>query len=106
MYRLNFYVPASHLESVKEAVFAAGAGRIGNYDRCSWQVAGDGQFLPGVGSDPHIGAAGELATVIEYKVEMVCHADHIEAAVLALKTAHPYEQPAWDVVATRTEFGS
>ena len=105
MYRLNFYVPASHLESVKDAVFAAGAGRIGHYERCSWQVAGEGQFLPLVESDPYIGVRGELTSVAEYKVEMVCHPDCIDAAVRALKTTHPYEQPAWDVVATLTEFG-
>ncbi|MEP1470500.1 MAG: NGG1p interacting factor NIF3 [Halieaceae bacterium] len=104
MYRLSFYVPASHLDTVKDAVFAAGAGRIGHYERCSWQAEGEGQFLPVAGSDPHIGMQGELTTLVEYKVEMVCHPECIEAAVRALKTAHPYEQPAWDVVATLTEF--
>lgn len=104
MYRLNFYVPASHLEAVKDAVFAAGAGEIGHYERCCWQTAGEGQFLPVTGSDPHVGVHGELSTVVEYKVEMVCDPGCIEAAVRALKTAHPYEQPAWDVVATVAEF--
>lgn len=104
MYRLNFYVPESHLEVVKDALFAAGAGSIGQYQRCSWQVAGEGQFLPGAGSKPRIGAPGELEKLVEYKVEMVCHPDYIEAAVVALKAAHPYEEPAWDVVAVVTDF--
>ncbi len=104
MYRINFYVPASHLELVKDALFEAGAGSLGGYQRCSWQVAGEGQFLPGADSDPHIGTAGQLERVEEYKVEMVCHPDCISAAIDALKAAHPYEEPAWDVVATLSEF--
>ena len=55
MYKLCFYVPESHLEEVKEAVFAAGAGKMGDYDACAWQTAGQGQFRPGEGADPHIG---------------------------------------------------
>jgi hypothetical protein len=60
--------------------------------------------LPGPGSEPRIGAPGELEKLLEYKVEMVCHPDYIEAAVVALKATHPYEEPAWDVVAIVTEF--
>ena len=106
MYRINFYVPASHLEVVKDALFDAGAGSIGDYQRCSWQVAGEGQFLPGDNSNPRIGTRGDLEKVAEYKVEMVCHRDCIEAAIAALKAAHPYEEPAWDVVAMVTDFGA
>ncbi len=63
MYTLCFYVPESTLEDVKSAVFAAGAGRIGNYEQCCWQVEGQGQFRPLAGSDPAIGEQGELETV-------------------------------------------
>ncbi len=104
MYKLCFYVPAEHLESVKNAVFDAGAGRIGDYDRCCWQVAGTGQFRPLEGSDPFIGATGELERVPEYRVEMVCAPEYIAAAVSALQSAHPYEEPAWDVVALVTDY--
>ncbi len=97
MYKLAFFVPASHVESVKEALFAAGAGRIGNYDRCSWQVLGQGQFRPLEGADPFLGQADQVETVEEYKVEMVCDAAHIQQAVAALKQAHPYETPAYEV---------
>lgn len=104
MYKLCFYVPESHLEAVKTAVFAAGAGSIGDYDSCCWQVAGQGQFRPLAGSDPFIGAAGAVETVAEYRVEMVCAQAHIRAAVQAMRDAHPYEEPAWDVVAVVTDI--
>lgn len=98
MYKLGFYVPASHLEQVKQAVFATGAGRIGNYDCCCWQVAGQGQFRPLDGSKPWIGRQGSVETVEEYRVELVCVEELIKAAVAAMKLAHPYEEPAYDVV--------
>ncbi|WP_341708880.1 YqfO family protein [Halopseudomonas sp.] len=97
MFKLCFFVPVSHVEQVKQAVFAAGAGRLGDYDCCSWQVLGTGQFRPLDGSQPFIGQAGVVEQVEEYRVEMLCAADCIEAAVTALRQAHPYEEPAFDV---------
>jgi hypothetical protein len=97
MHKLCFFVPGTHLESVKQAVFEAGAGNIGEYDSCCWQTLGQGQFRPSPASQPFIGQQGKLETVDEYRVEMVCADDRIEAAVLALKQAHPYEEPAYDV---------
>jgi hypothetical protein len=97
MYKLCFYVPASHLEPVKQAVFQAGAGHIGAYDQCAWQVLGEGQFRPLSGSQPFIGHAGHVEKVPEYKVEVVC-ADVLIASVVAqLKQTHPYEEPAYQV---------
>jgi len=97
MYKLVFFVPESHLEQVKSAVFAAGAGRIGNYDQCCWQVMGEGQFRPLPGSDAFIGKLNQLEQVVEYRVEMVCDDAFIQPAVAALRQAHPYEEPAFDV---------
>lgn len=97
MYKLVFYVPDSHLELVKFAVFAAGAGRIGNYDQCCWQVPGVGQFRPLPGSQAFIGELNQLEQLYEYRVEMVCADAFIKAAVAALRQAHPYEEPAFDV---------
>lgn len=97
MYKLVFFVPESHLEQVKQAVFAAGAGRIGDYDSCCWQTLGQGQFRPLQGSNPYLGQQGEVETVEEYRVEMVCADKLIGAAVKALVDAHPYEEPAYDV---------
>ncbi|MDP2228938.1 MAG: NGG1p interacting factor NIF3 [Moraxellaceae bacterium] len=98
MFKITFYVPPSHLESVKAALFAAGAGRIGHYEACAWQVEGTGQFRPLAGSTPFVGETGRLETVAEYRVELVCAESCIAAAVAALKAAHPYETPAYDVV--------
>ncbi|PHS62344.1 MAG: NGG1p interacting factor NIF3 [Thalassobium sp.] len=97
MYKFVFFVPQSHVEDVKAAVFAAGGGKIGDYQECCWQVAGSGQFRPSAAANPFIGNAGELERVDEYRVEMVCADDQIRAAVAALKAAHPYEEPAYDV---------
>jgi len=104
VYKLCFYVPESHLEEVKTAVFSAGAGRIGDYDSCCWQVLGQGQFRPLTGSDPFLGRQGEVEKVAEYRVELVCAAQYIKAAMQALRDAHPYEEPAWDAVALVTEL--
>jgi len=98
-YKLCVYIPDSHVDSVKQAMFDAGAGRIGDYDCCAWQVAGEGQFRPLEGSDPFLGKHGELEKVREYRVEMICAVEHLEAAIAALKLSHPYEEPAYDVIA-------
>jgi len=98
MVKLNFFVPEEHLESVKQALFAAGAGRIGNYDSCCWQTLGTGQFRPLQGSDPFLGQQGKVEQVAEYKVELVCEDSVIKAVIEALKRSHPYDEPAFDVI--------
>ena len=98
LYNLSFFVHDAYLETVKQSVFGAGAGKIGDYVQYCWQVFGGGQFLPLAGSDPFIGQQLQLEAVPEYKVEMVCSEKAITAAVEALKQAHPYETPAYDVV--------
>jgi hypothetical protein len=99
VYKLCFYVPETHLEAVKTAVFATGAGRIGDYDSCCWQVRGEGQFRPLAGSDPFLGSQGELERLPEWRVELVCDDDVVHDAVAALLAAHPFEEPAWDLIA-------
>ncbi len=97
MYKLVFFVPESHLGIVKKAVFAAGAGKLGNYDQCCWQVLGRGQFRPLPGANPYCGKAGELECLPEYRVELVCADEYIRPAIAALRAAHPYETPAFDL---------
>ena len=97
MYKLSFFVPDSHVETVKTAVFAAGGGRIGNYDSCAWQVLGQGQFRALDGSQPFIGQVGQVEVVEEWKVELVVADELIVAVVAALKLSHPYETPAYEV---------
>ncbi|WP_085673456.1 MULTISPECIES: NGG1p interacting factor NIF3 [unclassified Pseudomonas] len=97
MYKLAFFVPASHVEGVKAAVFAAGGGRIGDYDHCAWQTLGQGQFRPLDGSQPFLGQTGQVEVVEEWKVELVVADDLIVQVVAALKRSHPYETPAYEV---------
>lgn len=96
MIKLCFFVPLEALEAVKSAVFAAGAGRIGQYDQCCWQCEGTGQFRPLDGSDPYLGQTGQLETVVEYKVETVCADERLRDVIVALRKAHPYEEPAYE----------
>lgn len=98
MYKLSFFVPESHLDTVKIAVFNAGAGTIGNYEYCCWQTKGQGQFKPLAGSSPAIGAHNQIIKLSEWKVEMVCDSEDIKAVIEALKLTHPYEQAAYDVI--------
>ena len=98
MVKLNFFVPESHLERVKQALFDAGAGKIGAYDSCCWQTLGTGQFRGLEGSDPFLGEKGGIEQFPEYKVELVCEDALIRDVVAALKAAHPYEEPAYDVI--------
>ncbi len=102
MYQLIFYVPESHLQSVKAALFKAGAGRIGDYDQCAWQTLGSGQFRPLSASTPFIGSVNQLESLAEYKVEMVCEAGKIKAVLQALLAAHPYQTPAYSVLEMKT----
>lgn len=97
MFKLCIYIPETHLEPVKQAIFAAGAGRIGDYDRCCWQVLGTGQFRPLDGSQPFIGQQGEVEQVAEYRVETVCADNVVDDVLAAMRRAHPFEEPAFDL---------
>jgi structural hemagglutinin/hemolysin toxin protein RtxA len=97
MYKICFYSPTSHADEVKNAMFAEGAGKIGNYSCCAWQVLGEGQFMPLEGSHAFIGEQHQLEKISEYKIEMICDDAHIHDVITALKKAHPYEEPAYQV---------
>ena len=95
--KLVVFVPREALDTVREALFAAGAGRIGDYERCSWYTAGTGTFLGGEGTEPTIGRAGREERTPELRVETVVPGDRIEAVIAALLAAHPYEEVAYDL---------
>ena len=97
MYKLSFYVPETHLEPVKNALFAKGAGHYNAYDQCCWQVQGLGQFRPLANSHPFLGQINQLEQVVEYKVEIICADAVIKDVVQALLDAHPYEEPAYEI---------
>ncbi|WP_445165762.1 Nif3-like dinuclear metal center hexameric protein [Mycolicibacterium sp. Dal123E01] len=92
------FVPAADGEAVRAALFAAGAGHIGDYSCCSWSVAGTGQFLPLEGATPAIGTVGSIELLAEDRVEMVAPSRRRAEVLAALRAAHPYEEPAFDVV--------
>ena len=90
-------MPREALEATRDAVFAAGAGRIGDYERCSWYAAGTGTYLGGEGTNPTLGEAGREERAAELRVETVVSEQLLADVVRALKEAHPYEEPAYDV---------
>lgn len=98
MYKIFFYAPTTHVEAIKSAMFAAGAGCLGHYANCAWQVLGEGQFMPLAGSHAFIGTEEQLEKVAEYRVEMLCSETSLPATLAALKKTHPYEEPAYGVV--------
>ena len=99
MHKLVWFVPEDALDVTRDAVFAAGAGRIGNYERCSWYTAGTGTFLPREGAEPTTGEVGKEEHVRELRVETVVPVESADAVVRALVDAHPYEEVAFELYA-------
>jgi hypothetical protein len=97
---LVFYCPLDATETVLAAVFAAGAGSVGDYTECAWMVEGIGQFRPGAGADPAVGTIGDLERLPEHRVEVTLPPERRSAIVAALRAAHPYEEPAFHGVPT------
>ena len=97
LHKLVWFVPEQALEATRKAVFDAGAGRIGEYERCSWYTAGTGTFLAGEGADPAVGEVGEEERVAELRVETVVPVERAADVVRALVAAHPYEEVAYEL---------
>jgi hypothetical protein len=95
--KLVWFVPEDALDATRDAVFGAGAGRIGGYERCSWYTAGTGTFFAGEGTSPALGERGRDERVDELRVETVVPAERVAEVVTALRRAHPYEEPAYDL---------
>ena len=98
IYKISFYAPIDQVDTIKNAMFAAGAGKLGNYSHCAWQVLGEGQYQPLEGSTPYQGSTHHIEKALEYKVEMICHADYIHDVMKAFRKVHPYEEPAYQVI--------
>lgn len=99
------FVPAARVDEVRAGMVAAGAGGIGRYSSCSFELEGHGTFVPGEGSSPVTGSHGELSRDAETRLEMIVPAGRIDAVVAALVRSHPYDEPAYDVIATRSNAG-
>ncbi len=97
-YKLITFVPVDHVNEVADAIYRAGAGQIGNYSNCGFQTEGTGTFLPLDGARPAVGEKGRFETVAEMRLESVVGAGKVAAVVAAMRKAHPYETPAFDVV--------
>jgi hypothetical protein len=95
--KLVWFVPEDALDATRDAVFQAGGGRIGDYERCSWYATGTGTFLGGDSTAPAIGESGREERVPELRVETIMPEDRVRDAIVALRLAHPYEEPAYDV---------
>lgn len=98
MFKIIVFVPKNHSEKVKEEMFNAGAGKFKNYDRCSFESEGIGQFRPLKDSKPFIGTLDHLERVPELKVEMICPKERLKEVISAMRKAHPYEEVAFDVI--------
>lgn len=97
--KLIYFVPETHLETTKTAVFEAGAGQQGDYEHCAWQCTGQGQFRPNANASPYLGQAGELEQVSEYRVETLLTREKGKQVIAALRDSHPYEEPAYELIA-------
>ena len=95
--KLVVFVPREALDAVRDALFSAGAGRIGDYERCSWFTEGTGTFLGGEGTSPAVGQPGREERVAELRLETVFPLERQDEVIAALRRAHPYEEPAFDV---------
>ncbi len=104
--KLSVFVPAGDADALRAALGDAGAGHLGDYDRCSFSTPGEGRFRPLAGANPTIGAVGDLEVVEEVRVEVVVPRDRRARVVQALLAAHPYEEPAYDVVELADPGGS
>lgn len=98
MLKLIYYVPEAYLESTKTAIFNAGAGGIGDYEHCAWQVLGTGQFKPVKDAKPFIGELDTLEQVPEWRVETIVPDELAAVVAQALRVSHPYEEPAFEFI--------
>lgn len=96
-YKLVVYVPITNAETVREAIGAAGGGKIGNYSFCSFSARGVGRFKPEAGANPHIGEVEKFESVEEERVEVTVGAEVVDTVIGAMKAAHPYDEVAYDL---------
>lgn len=98
MLKIIVFIPKKFSEKVKEEMFKAGAGKFKNYDYCSFETEGIGQFRPLKNAKPFVGTIEKLEKVIEVRVEMICEEQCLENVVSAMRKSHPYEEVAFDVI--------
>src|SRR5205814_2146553 len=100
--KIVVFVPDSELARVSDALFAAGAGHIGQYSQCSYRLAGTGTFFGSDAANPAVGQKGRREEVSEWRLEIICPEERVSAAIAAMRQAHSYEEPAYDVYRLKT----
>lgn len=90
-------VPETHAEAVRKALGESGAGKIGNYDFCSFSVKGVGRFRPLKNANPSIGEIGKIEEVAEEQIQTICRKSDLHRIIVAVKAVHPYEEPVIDI---------
>ncbi len=98
MYKLIVFVPLEYKEILKQSLFKAGGGKIGRYDCCCFETLGVGQFRPLGEARPFVGELGKVEYVEEVRIEMVCNPQDLKNVIIALRSSHPYECPAYDII--------
>jgi len=98
LYKIITYVPETHAAKLREAIAKAGAGKIGNYEACSFSAKGTGRFRPLEGAKPFLGKQGEIEEVPEERIEAVAVKEDVKAIIKAIRETHPYEKPAFEIL--------
>ncbi len=96
--KLRIVVPVSQANEIRQVLGAAGAGVQGHYDFCSFSFPVTGQFRPNEGAKPALGTIGKIETVAEEVIEVICERTLVASVVAAVRRAHPYEEPAIDII--------
>ncbi len=96
-YKIVVFAPETHADILREAMGQAGAGKIGDYEHCTFSIKGAGRFRPVAGANPTIGEVGTLEAVNEERIETVCSPELLETVLAAIRAVHPYEEPATEV---------
>jgi dinuclear metal center YbgI/SA1388 family protein len=103
--KIVVFVPDKDLERISDALFEAGAGNIGQYSQCSFRLSGTGTFFGSESTNPTVGQKGRREQVQEWRLEAICPKDRIEPAIAAMRKAHSYEEPAFDIYPLRPAAG-
>ena len=96
--KIATFVPAENADAMRKALGDAGAGSLGDYTYCSYSIKGIGRFTPQEGANPHIGEIGKEQVTDEERIEVICERSKAKPVIKALKTAHPYEEPVFDII--------
>ena|SRR5665213_2708164 len=102
LFKIAVNVPEAEADDLRKAIGDSGGGRVGNYTHCSFSFKGTGRFLPMDGANPTIGQVGKLEQVPEEHIEVTCEEDKLNSVVSAIKSAHPYEEPAIEIYPMHT----